>query len=50
MFFSFFSREFIENDIIDFAKLNPGVAMYLKPRRHRSPVLVTEFCEYTLEL
>jgi len=36
-------REFIENDLIDFARANPGVVLYLKPRRHRSPVLVAEY-------
>ncbi|XP_023345755.1 39S ribosomal protein L43, mitochondrial [Eurytemora carolleeae] len=36
-------RSFIEQDIVQFAKDNPGVVIYLKPRRHRSPVLVAEF-------
>ena len=36
-------REFIENDLIDFARRNPSVVTYLKPRRHRSPVLVAEY-------
>jgi len=36
-------REFIESDIIQFAKENPHVALYLKPRRNRSPVVVAEY-------
>jgi len=36
-------REFIEKDIVEFAKKNPGTAIYLKPRRHRTPVVVAEY-------
>jgi len=36
-------REFIEHDLVTFARANPGVALYLKPRRHRGPVIVTEY-------
>ena len=36
-------REFIECDIVKFAKENPHVALYLKPRRNRSPVIVAEY-------
>jgi len=36
-------RDFIQNDLIDFARHNPGLVVYLKPRRHRSPVLVAEY-------
>lgn len=36
-------REFIENNLVDFAKENPSVVLYVKPRRHRSPVLVAEY-------
>jgi len=36
-------REYIEHDIVQFAKENPHVALYLKPRRHRSPVIVAEY-------
>jgi large subunit ribosomal protein L43 len=38
-------RDFIENDLVAFARDNPGVVMYLKPRRHRSPVVVAEYCK-----
>ena len=41
-----FYREFIENDVVQFAKENPHVALYLKPRRNRSPVVVAEYCKY----
>ncbi|XP_037805991.1 39S ribosomal protein L43, mitochondrial [Lucilia sericata] len=36
-------REFIESKLIDFAKENPGIVVYVKPRRHRTPVLVGEY-------
>ena len=41
-------REYIEEDIVQFAKENPHVALYLKPRRNRSPVIVAEYCKYDL--
>nr|CAG4652247.1 EOG090X0FS9 [Triops cancriformis] len=36
-------RQFVESDLLDFAKHNPSVVVYLKPRRHRSPVAVAEY-------
>lgn len=36
-------RDFIEHDIVDFARANPGVALYLKPRRKQTPVLIAEY-------
>ncbi|EDW36060.1 GL16881 [Drosophila persimilis] len=36
-------RDFIENHLVDFAKENPGIVVYVKPRRHRTPVLVGEY-------
>jgi len=36
-------RDFIENDLVDFARNNPGVVVYLKPRRHRAPILDAEY-------
>ncbi len=39
-------RDFIEHDIVQFAKQNPGTAIYLKPRRMRSPVVVAEYCKF----
>ncbi|CAH1975353.1 unnamed protein product [Acanthoscelides obtectus] len=37
-------REFIESGLVNFAKENPGVVVYLKPRRHRSAVIKAEYC------
>lgn len=39
-------RDFIENDLVDFAKANPGVVVYVKPRRHRTAVVVAEYREF----
>ena len=39
-------REFIKKDIVEFAKQNPGTAIYLKPRRHRTPVVVAEYRKF----
>jgi len=36
-------RQFIQQDVVQLAKDNPSFVVYLKPRRHRSPVLVAEF-------
>lgn len=36
-------REFLENDLIDYARENPGVVVYVKPRRHRGPVIKAEY-------
>lgn len=36
-------RDFVENGLLDFAKGNPGTAVYVKPRRHRTPVIVAEY-------
>ncbi|XP_058804840.1 large ribosomal subunit protein mL43 [Phymastichus coffea] len=36
-------REFIENDLLNYAKENPGVVVYVKPRRHRGPVIRAEY-------
>ena len=38
-------RDFIESDLMDFAKKNPGTVVYLKPRRHRSACMVAEYCK-----
>ena len=43
-------RDFIEQDLVEFAKVNPGVVVYLKPRRHRGPVVVAEYCKLLLYL
>lgn len=36
-------REYLEFDLVDFAKKNPGVVVYVKPRRHRAPNLTAEY-------
>nr|CAG4641280.1 EOG090X0FS9 [Eulimnadia texana] len=36
-------RDFIESNLLPFAKENPGTVVYLKPRRHRSPIMVAEY-------
>ncbi|KAK7065567.1 39S ribosomal protein L43, mitochondrial [Halocaridina rubra] len=36
-------RDYIEKELIHFAKENPGVVVYVKPRRHRSPCLKAEY-------
>eukprot|EP00090_Calanus_glacialis_P021246 TRINITY_DN3278_c0_g1_i1.p1 TRINITY_DN3278_c0_g1~~TRINITY_DN3278_c0_g1_i1.p1 ORF type:complete len:214 (-),score=45.56 TRINITY_DN3278_c0_g1_i1:40-633(-) len=36
-------RQFIQQDIVQLAKKNPSFVVYLKPRRHRTPVLVAEY-------
>lgn len=38
-------RDFIESHLLDFAKSNPGVVVYVKPRRHRTAVMVGEYCK-----
>lgn len=36
-------REFIEYDLINYTKDNPGTVVYLKPRRHRAAVISAEY-------
>lgn len=36
-------RDFIETDLVGFAEDHPGTAVYLKPRRHKSPSFVAEY-------
>ncbi|KAI8427120.1 hypothetical protein MSG28_014743 [Choristoneura fumiferana] len=36
-------RDYIEQDLVEFAEQNPGVVVYLKPRRHRAPIVVGEY-------
>lgn len=38
-------RDFIEHHLVDFATRYPGTVVYLKPRRHRGPVVVAEYCK-----
>lgn len=43
-------RDFIENHLVNFAKTNESVVVYVKPRRHRGPVIVAEFCKYNIKI
>lgn len=38
-----FHRDFLENQLLEFSTKNPGVVVYIKPRRHRQPVIVGEY-------
>lgn len=43
-------REFIESNLVNFANKNEGVCVYVKPRRHRSPVIVAEYRELNMNI
>ncbi|KAH9401268.1 39S ribosomal protein L43, mitochondrial [Tyrophagus putrescentiae] len=36
-------RDYVENGLLDFSRQNPGVALYIKPRHHRSPVITADY-------
>ncbi|XP_064603450.1 large ribosomal subunit protein mL43-like [Liolophura sinensis] len=36
-------RDFLENRLLDFTRANPGVVVYVKPRRHRPAKLTAEY-------
>lgn len=36
-------RDFIELDIVNFCRKNPGIAVYLKPRRKPTPIMLSEY-------
>jgi len=36
-------REFIETNLIKFVNESPEVAVYMKPRRHRTPIIKAEY-------
>jgi len=40
-------RDFIETDIVDFSRSNPGIVVYLKPRRKPTPVMICEYLNGT---
>ena len=44
-----FYRDFIENHLLEFTRNNPGVVVYLQPRRHHAPYLVAEYCKYFIK-
>ncbi|ELU09371.1 hypothetical protein CAPTEDRAFT_153190 [Capitella teleta] len=37
------ARDFIENHLLEFTRNNPGVVIYLDPKRHHSPKLCVEY-------
>lgn len=43
------TREFIERDLIHYARANPGVVVYLKPRRNRTPAIKAEYLNGEVE-
>uniref|UniRef100_A0A023FXY8 Large ribosomal subunit protein mL43 n=1 Tax=Amblyomma parvum TaxID=251391 RepID=A0A023FXY8_AMBPA len=43
-------REYIERELVNFARDNPGVVVYLKPRRHRVPYIVAEYLNGTRDM
>ncbi|VEL41447.1 unnamed protein product [Protopolystoma xenopodis] len=43
-------RDFIEEGLVDFARKNPGTVVYVKPRRHRAPLIVAEYCMCKLSI
>jgi large subunit ribosomal protein L43 len=38
-------RDFIEENLIDFTRTNPSVVVYLKPRMHKTAVMVCEYLD-----
>lgn len=42
-------RDFIENDLVNFARANPGIAVYLQPRRHRLPKISAEYLNGSMQ-
>jgi large subunit ribosomal protein L43 len=40
-------RDFIEHDIVNFCRDNPGVAVYLKPRFKPTPIMISEYLNGT---
>ncbi|XP_073210630.1 large ribosomal subunit protein mL43 isoform X1 [Lepidochelys kempii] len=38
------ARGYIEEKVLDFAKQNPGVVVYVTPQKCRSPTVVAEYC------
>lgn len=44
---SIYCRDFIEKNMVDFAKEYPGIVVYVKPRRHRGPSISAEYCKLT---
>ncbi|KAK8756709.1 hypothetical protein V5799_000595 [Amblyomma americanum] len=43
-------REYIERELVNFARDNPGIVVYLKPRRHRDPYIIAEYLNGTRDM
>ncbi|XP_007424993.1 39S ribosomal protein L43, mitochondrial [Python bivittatus] len=43
------AREYIEEKIVDFARQNPGIAVYVNPKNCRIPTLVAEYLNGTVK-
>lgn len=39
-------RDFVENYLVDFARSNPNVVVYVKPHRHRGASIQADYCKY----
>lgn len=39
-------RDYVERELVHYARANPGVVVYLKPRRHRAPAIKAEYCKF----
>ena len=39
-----FHSDYIEGELVEFARHNPGIAIYLHPRLRRAPTIRGEFC------
>uniref|UniRef100_A0A4W3IVP1 Large ribosomal subunit protein mL43 n=1 Tax=Callorhinchus milii TaxID=7868 RepID=A0A4W3IVP1_CALMI len=39
-------REYIEEEVVDFAKQNPSIVVYVTPLKDGTPKVVAEYCEY----
>lgn len=43
-----FNRQYIDTEVVQFARDNPGVAVYVRYRPRRHPRLIGEFCKSIL--
>ncbi|KAH0623806.1 hypothetical protein JD844_006934, partial [Phrynosoma platyrhinos] len=45
----FCSREYIEEKVVDFARQNPGIVVYVTPKKCRVPTVVAEYLNGTVK-
>ncbi|XP_048362103.1 39S ribosomal protein L43, mitochondrial [Sphaerodactylus townsendi] len=43
------AREYIEEKVVDFARQNPGIVLYVCPKKSRVPTLTAEYLNGTVE-